>query len=115
MRVLLQVPYPDSGVATPPPRGKPVAATAARPWVRSRVRQRDTQRKVCALSSWHGEHGTDPLALLVHEAMRSQAAAGAGSWPAGRGTVVRLEALMTGRAEEPAAVAPTDEHGRYLG
>jgi hypothetical protein len=47
--------------------------------------------------------------------MRSQAAAGAGSWPAGRGTVVRLEALMTGRAEEPAAVAPTDEHGRYLG
>jgi hypothetical protein len=67
------------------------------------------------LSSWHGEHGNDPLALLVHEAMRGQAAAGAVSRHAGRGTVVRLEAPLAGRAEEPAGTVPTDGHGRYLG
>ena len=86
MRVLLQVPYPDIGVATPPPEreaGRRHRRTAVGPVL---ARQRDTQRKVCALSSWHGEHGTDPLALLVHEAMRRQAGA-----------------------------ARVDEHGRELG
>lgn len=59
------------------------------------------------MESWHGEHGTDPIAPLAHGAMRGQAAArGAGGWPAARGGgVVPLEPSLTGRPAEPAAGA----------
>jgi hypothetical protein len=75
MRELLQLPYSGPDIAILPPRGEPVAVT--RRTAVGPVLAFDNaiaQRKVCAVKPWHGEHGTDPHALLVREAMRRQAA-----------------------------------------
>jgi hypothetical protein len=74
MRELLQLPYPGPDIAILPRQraaGRCHRRTAVGPVLAYDTRLPNGR---CAVKPWHGEDEIDPLAPLVHEAMRRQAA-----------------------------------------